>query len=102
MAARLFRQAVLMRLAAPGSSKRACCDALAQHHGVAVNPDKLYRMMDALDADRIARLQSIVSYEVRGLLDEQVEVLFFDVTELCSTLALRRADCALGFAMLSV
>ena len=39
MAARLFRQAVLMRLAAPGSSKRACCDKLSRHHGVEVNPD---------------------------------------------------------------
>ena len=82
MAARLFRQAVLMRLAAPGSSKRACCDKLAKYHGVTVNPDKLYRMMDAVDDTRIARLQSIVSHTVRGFLDEQVSMLFFDVTTL--------------------
>ena len=82
MAARLFRQAVLMRLAAPGSSKRACCDKLSRHHGVEVNPDKFYRMMDAVNDDRIARLQSIVSHEVRGLLQERVDVLFFDVTTL--------------------
>ncbi len=82
MAARLFRQAVLMRLAAPGSSKRACCDKLSRHHGVEVNPDKFYRMMDAVNDDRIARLQSIVSHEVRGLLQEHVDVLFFDVTTL--------------------
>lgn len=82
MAARLFRQAVLMRLAAPGHSKRACCDKLSKDHGVEVSPDKFYRTMDALDDQRIARLQSIVSYEVRGLLQEKVDVLFFDVTTL--------------------
>ena len=82
MAARLFRQAVLMRLAAPGSSKRACCGKLSRHHGVEVNPDKFYRMMDTVNDDRIARLQSIVSHEVRGLLQERVDVLFFDVTTL--------------------
>ena len=69
-----------MRLAAPGSSKRACCDKLSRHHGVEVNPDKFYRMMDAVNDDRIARLQSI-GHEVRGLLQERV-VLFFDVTTL--------------------
>ena len=82
MAARLFRQAVRMRLAAPGSGKRGCCDALARHHGVAVCPDERYRMINDLDADRIVRLHSVASFEVRGLQDEQAEILFFDVTTL--------------------
>ena len=38
--------------------------------------------MDAVDDTRIARLQSIVSHTVRGFLDEQVSMLFFDVTTL--------------------
>ena len=44
--------------------------------------DKFYRMMDALDEDCIARLQSIVSDEVLGLMGGALDVLFFDATTL--------------------
>ena len=82
MAGHQLRQVVLMRLAAPFTCNRACCDAVAPLHVVAVSTDTLCRMMDALDAGRIARFQSIVFYEARGLLDDQVEVLCFDVATL--------------------
>lgn len=81
MAGRLFRQAVLMRLAAPGRSKSAHAK-LSRDHGVEVSVDKLYRMMDKVDSSRIQRLQGIVSEEVMGLLGGEVEVVFFDVTTL--------------------
>ena len=82
MAARLCRQAVLMRLAKPGGSKRKHCRALSRDHGIEVHVDKFYRMMDALDEDCIARLQSIVSDEVLGLMGGALDVLFFDATTL--------------------
>ena len=81
MAGRLFRQAVLMRLAAPGRSKSAHAK-LSRDHGVEVSVDKLYRMMDKVDSSRIRKLQGIVSQEVEGLLGGEVEVVFFDVTTL--------------------
>ncbi len=81
MAGRLFRQAVLMRLAAPGRSKRAHAK-LSRDLGVEVSVDKLYRMMDKVDGKRREKLQGIVCEEVKGLLGGEVEVVFFDVTTL--------------------
>ncbi len=81
MAGRLFRQAVLMRLAAPGKSKRAHAK-LSREFGMEVSVDKLYRMMDKVDEKRTEKLQSIVSKEVMGLFEGKVEVVFFDVTTL--------------------
>ena len=83
MAARLFRQAVLLRLAAPGDSKLAHARQLSKEDGVEVPVHKFaYRMMDAVDDRRIARLQSIVAREVTDLLGGKLDVLFFDVTTL--------------------
>ena len=81
MAGRLFRQAVLLRLAAPGRSKRAQAK-LSRDLGVEVSVDKLYRMMDKVDGKRSGKLQGIVCEEVMGLLGGEVEVVFFDVTTL--------------------
>ncbi len=82
MAARLFRQAVLLRLGSPGDSKLAHARQLSKEDGVEVPVHKFYRMMDAVDDPRIARLQSIVAREVTDLLGSKLDVLFFDVTTL--------------------
>lgn len=82
MARRLFKQAVLLRLAAPGDSKLAHSRLLSKDVGVDVPVDKFYRMMDAVTEDRIEKLQEIVAREVVGLLGGKVDVLFFDVTTL--------------------
>lgn len=81
MSARLFEQAVMMRLAAPGQSKSAHA-RLSWDHGVEVSVEKFYRMMDRVDERRIDSLQRTVSREVMGLLGGKVEVVFFDVTTL--------------------
>ena len=81
MSARLFEQAVMMRLAAPGQSKSAHA-RLSAGHGVEVSVEKFYRMMDGVDEKRIDFLQRIVSREVMGLLGGKVDVVFFDVTTL--------------------
>ncbi len=82
MARRLFKQAVLIRLAAPGDSKLAHARRLSKDAGVDVPVEKLYRMMDALTEDRIAQLKKLVSEETTGLLGGTLKVLFFDVTTL--------------------
>ena len=82
MARRLFKQAVLLRLAAPGDSKLAHSRLLSKDVGVDVPVDKFYRMMDALTDGRIEGLQQVVAREVTGLLNGKVDVLFFDVTTL--------------------
>ena len=81
MSARLFEQAVMMRLAAPGQSKSAHA-RLSGGHGVEVSVEKFYRMMDRVDERRIDFLQRVVCNEVMGLLGGKVEVVFFDVTTL--------------------
>lgn len=80
MSARLFRQAVLMRLADHEGSKLSHCRKLSKDHGVEHSVDKVYRMMDRLDEERIGRLREIVSGEVRSLVKGKIEVVFFDVT----------------------
>lgn len=82
MASRLFRQAVLLRLAAPGGSKLAHARRLSKEEGVEVPVHKFYRMMDAVTDQRITHLQSIVCREVTDLLNGPLDVLFFDVTTL--------------------
>ena len=82
MARRLFRQSVLLRLAAPGGSKLAHARQLSREEGMEVPVEKFYRMMDAVTDGRIQRLKQIVSQEVAALLGGKVDVLFFDVTTL--------------------
>ena len=82
MARRLLRQAVLLRLAAPGDSKSGHARRLSSEEGSELPVEKSYRIMDAVSEGRIRRLQEIASQEVIGLLGGQVDVLFFDVTTL--------------------
>ena len=71
MARRLFRQAVLLRLAAPKGGKSGHARRLSKEEGSEVPVEKFYRMMDAVNEGRIRRLQDIVSQEVMGLLGRQ-------------------------------
>ena len=78
----VFRQAVLLRLAEPGRSKRAHALRLSRDYGAEVELGKFYRMMDRLDARRIGALCGRVHNEVSLLLDGRVDVAFLDVTTL--------------------
>ena len=53
----LFKQAVLLSLAAPGDSKLAHSRRMSKEVGVDVPVEKFYRMMDAVTDARIARLK---------------------------------------------
>ena len=79
---RLFAQMVLMRLAAPGSSKRRAVARLRSHFGVNVPLHRVYRMMDNLNDGFIERVQHIAQREAQALLGAKCEVLFFDATTL--------------------
>ncbi len=78
----VFRQAVLIRLAEPGRSKRAQALRLGRDYGIPLDLGKLYRMMDRLDAGRIKALCGRVESRVASLLDGRVDVAFLDVTTL--------------------
>ncbi len=70
MSHRLFKQAVLLRLAAPGDSKLVHSRQMSKDAGVEVPVEKFYRMIDA------------VTDETTGMLGGKLNVLFFDVTTL--------------------
>ena len=82
VSARLFRQAVLFRLAEPGRSKRAQALAPAGDYGVETPLEKVYRMMDQLDERRIGALRSRVAGYAGRLLGGRAEVVFMDATTL--------------------
>ncbi|MXW15576.1 MAG: IS1634 family transposase [Rhodothermaceae bacterium] len=82
MSRRLFKQAVLLRLATPGDSKLAHSRQISKEAGVEVSVDKFYRMMDAVTDERIEELKRRVSDETVGMLGGKLQVLFFDVTTL--------------------
>ena len=79
---RLFAQMVLMRLAAPGASKRRAVARLRSHFGINVPLHRVYRMMDNLSDGFIERVQHIAQREAWALLGAKCEVLFFDATTL--------------------
>ncbi len=82
MSRRLFKQAVLLRLAAPGDSKLAHSRQMSKEVGVNVPVEKFYRMMDAVTDARIEQLKQMVSDETMGMVGGTFKVLFFDVTTL--------------------
>ncbi len=82
MARRLFKQAVLLRLASPGGSKLGYSRLLSKEEGVEVPVEKFYRMMDAVSEKEIARIKQMVCEETVGMLGGSMNVLFFAVTSL--------------------
>ncbi len=82
MARRLFKQAVLLRLASPGGSKLGYSRLLSKEEGVEVPVEKFYRMMDAVSEKEIARIKQLVCEETVGMLGGSMNVLFFAVTSL--------------------
>ncbi|MCG2791914.1 MAG: IS1634 family transposase [Actinomycetia bacterium] len=79
MMARIFSDIVLARVANP-VSKRASVDMLEEDFGVTLDLDKVYRMMDRLDADAIDRLKAITYQNTANLLGSKIDVIFYDAT----------------------
>ena len=76
-----LRHCVMARLANP-QSKRASVDQLEQDMGVHLPLEKVYRMMDHLDDQRITRLKEMAWRAATRLYPEPVNVLLFDCTTL--------------------
>ena len=77
---------VMARVANP-DSKRGSVRRLEEDFGVSLPLEKVYRMMDQLDAQAIDHLRTRVGEASRALLPEPAAVLFFD----CTTLAFETA-----------
>jgi len=79
MAAAIFKNIVLARIANP-ASKRASVDTLEEDFGVTIDLDKVYRMMDKLDGVAIDRLKKITYENTLNLLGGKIDVIFYDAT----------------------
>jgi len=79
MAAEVFKNIVLARIANP-ASKRASVLKLEEDFGLTIDLDKVYRMMDKLDDFAIERLKKITYENTLSLLGQKINVIFYDAT----------------------
>jgi len=77
----VIKDVVMARLARP-CSKRSCAELLERDFGITIPLEKIYRMMDTLNAGKINRLQDICWHHSRNLLTEEIKVMFYDCTTL--------------------
>jgi transposase len=77
----LFRHLVITRLAFP-VSKLKTVDYLLWHKGVTVYVDKVYRYLDKLHNQQKETVQQISYDHTLGVLDNDLSIVFYDVTTL--------------------
>jgi transposase len=77
----ILRDVVLCRLAYP-VSKRGTAELLKEKFGISYSLDSIYRMMGHIDEDTIKQIQQITYNQSMRLLDNKVNVLFYDCTTL--------------------
>ena len=75
---RILKNCVLARIASP-TSKLESTDTLATEFGVRMHVDKIYRMMDELDSNRVRKT---IRNATLSILRHQVSIMFYDVTTL--------------------
>jgi len=76
-----LKEMVLARVANP-DSKKGSVDKLASSFGVDINIKTVYRMMDKITDDRILKLNTLVLNETKSLLNDKIDVIYFDATTL--------------------
>jgi len=76
----ILESCVLARMANP-VSKRRSASLLEEDFGIKIPLEKIYRMMDHV-ADRESDIKQRIAQTTLSLFQEQVDVLFFDVTTL--------------------
>jgi transposase len=76
-----LKEIVLARVANP-DSKKASVDKLASSFGVHLDLTTVYRMMDKITDDRILKLNTLVLNQTKSLLDDKIDVIYFDATTL--------------------
>ena len=80
-AAKALKEIVLARVANP-DSKRGSVNSLASKFGVNLNLQTVYRMMDLIDDKQIKKLNKLVLNKTKSLLDNKIDVIYFDTTTL--------------------
>jgi len=78
---RLLRDLVLMRINKP-ASKLYSVSLLRDEFGVDTDVNSIYRLMDYLDDKAIEKTKQIAYGCVRRLLDEEMDLIFYDCTTL--------------------
>jgi len=76
-----LKEIVLARVANP-DSKSGSVDMLASKFGVNLNLKTVYRMMDEIDDKQIKKLNKLVLNKTKALLDNKIDVIYFDATTL--------------------
>jgi transposase len=76
-----LKEIVLARVANP-DSKRASVNMLASKFGVNLDLKTVYRMMDAIGDDRIIKLNKLVLNHTKDLLNNTIDIVYFDATTL--------------------
>jgi transposase len=76
-----LKEIVLARIANP-DSKRASVDMLASKFGSFVDLKTVYRMMDVISDDRIIKLNKLVLNHTKDLLNNTIDIVYFDATTL--------------------
>lgn len=77
----LFRQLIVSRLCFP-ASKLKTTDYLQKYHGVSIHPDQIYRYLDKLYNGQKELVQQISYQHTLKILNNQISVVFYDVTTL--------------------
>jgi transposase len=77
----MLRDMVMARIVKP-ASKRSSVEMLEREYGLNLDVNAVYRMMDFLDDEAIKRVK-LHSYQyTKSLLDEKVDIIFYDCTTL--------------------
>lgn len=78
---KVLKEIVLARVANP-ESKMATVEMLEEKFGVNLDLKQVYRMMDKLDDKHIKKLGKLVLNQTRTLLNNTIDVIYFDATTL--------------------
>lgn len=80
-AVNILKDLVISRIANP-LSKRGSVNMLEQEFGINLDLDKVYRMMDKIDDEAIKRIKLKSFESAKSLLNNEIDVVFFDATTL--------------------
>lgn len=78
---RVLKEIVLARIANP-DSKKASVEMLQEKFGIHLDVKQVYRMMDKLDERHITKLNTLVLNQTKSLLNDTIDVIYFDATTL--------------------
>jgi transposase len=78
---KLMRDIVMARIVKP-MSKRSSAMMLEEEYGIKANLNSIYNMMDLLDDSAIEKIKALSYQYSKSLLDEKINIVFYDCTTL--------------------